>query len=80
MNSFLKLTSASEIFIPLKQVCRHSTPYWSENLSQLSIILGKAKDLYHFKSTITNKVVFNKAKKDFKTALIKEKMTGFTRN
>ena len=33
----------------------------------------KAKDLYHLKSTITNKVVFNKAKEDFKTALIKVK-------
>ena len=34
----------------------------------------KAKDLYHLKSTITNKVVFNKAKEDFKTALIKAKV------
>ena len=67
------MTNASEICIPSKQVCRHSKPYWSENLSQLSIILRKAKDLYHFKSTITNKVVFNKAKEDFKTALKKEK-------
>ena len=70
---FKTVTSTSEICIPSKQVCMHSKPYWSENLSQLSIILRKAKDMYHFESTITNKVVFNKAKEDFKTALIKER-------
>ena len=73
-NFFLDtVNKASDMFIPSKQVCKHSKPYWSSNLSELSVILRNAKDLYQYKSTITNKSAFDKAKDTFKNSLIKEK-------
>ena len=67
------INDASNLFIPSKQMCRHSKPYWSENLSQLSNRLRDCQDLYQFKSTTPNKKAFEKSKEDFKEALVKEK-------
>ena len=65
--------ATSDKHIPLKSGCCHSKPFWSTNLSNLSKELRTAQDKFLAQSTPHNKVVFEKNKVLFKSAIIKEK-------
>ena len=67
------LQSACNKFIPTKQICRHSKPYWSPKLSQLSDELREALKIFLRQSTPRNKALLDELKAQFKDTITKER-------
>ena len=60
-------------FIPKKQLCKHSKPFWSSSLSDKSKKLQNAQKRFKQRSDPTNKKLLDESKRDFQDALVSEK-------
>ena len=67
------VNECSDRNIPLKTVCRHSKPFWSEKLTTLSSKLQNAQKSFKFKSDPISKLNKEQCSVDFKEALVAEK-------
>ena len=73
-EKFLSIVSeCSKKHIPVKTICRHSKPYWSEKLTTLSKNLQVAQKKYRLKSDPINKASKELCSDTFKVALVSEK-------
>ena len=68
-----KLLECNKKFIPLKTICEHSKPFWSKNLSKLSLALQNAHQKYKERSDPINKAELEQCKTEFQIALTTEK-------
>lgn len=57
--------------LKLKCMCKHSKPYWNDNLSNLSLLVRNAKKRFKRFSTYHNEHLYKEAKENFSTALAK---------
>ena len=67
------LKSSNETHIPTKTICKHSRPFWTPELSELSVKLRDAQKKLRYRRTNINKEAVEQAKTIFKEALIKKK-------
>ena len=67
------INAVSEKFIPIKQICKHSKPFWNPTLTTLSKDLRAAQKAFLTRSTPRNKDLLDRSKAKFREALVKEK-------
>eukprot|EP00116_Pleurobrachia_bachei_P001227 sb/3461489/ len=73
VHNFLleSIEETCNLLIPKKTVCRHSKPYWTEELTDLSMRLRAAQNQYRYRRTHANKETLEEAKLLFKDELIR---------
>ena len=52
-------------FATLKKSTKHSKPYWTDQLTVMSLALRKAKKIYQQRNTLSNKAALDEAKESF---------------
>ena len=67
------MKQCSDKHIPIKTVCKHSKPFWSDNLSHLSAELQKAQKNYKKRSDPSNRIIMKCCRDTFRDALVTEK-------
>ena len=72
------ITEATRLAIPYKRSCRHSKPFWSEDLSQKSAELRALRKKFKYCSNYSNGERLNNAKNEFKS-LLSEKSSEWMR-
>ena len=74
LRNFLEcLKSSNDCHIPTKTVCKHSRPFWTPGLSELSLKLRDAQKKLRYRKNNTNREAVEEAKCIFKEELIKKK-------
>ena len=72
-NFLAAMDQASELHIPTKTICKHSKPFWTEELTILAGAIKTALNKFKYRRNPSNQLRLEEAKQQFKETLLKEK-------